>query len=83
VRNVEDKLNLKLSQNYYQLLYSNHFEFLLQNLECLSSCTLLVMSLFLFLFLFFFYRGILYLSSQIKNSDLDCIDALKEHIIPL
>jgi hypothetical protein len=41
---VDEELNFILSQKYYQFLL-NHFEFLLQNLQYVSSL-LLAMSLF-------------------------------------
>jgi hypothetical protein len=45
---AEDELNLIKSTKYYQLLFLSHFEFLLQNLQYVSSYMLLVMSLFYF-----------------------------------
>jgi hypothetical protein len=42
----EVEVELYYPQKYYQLLFLSHFEFLLQNLQYVSSYMLLVMSLF-------------------------------------
>jgi hypothetical protein len=50
---VEEELNLVNPQKCYQLLLSSHFEFLLQNVQCVLS---IVVCVVIFLTLFFVNR---------------------------